>query len=98
MSNDNGYPLYRRCNNGRMVNKKKKPLDNGFVVPYNRMLLEKYRSHVNVQLCNQNKLIKYLFKYVNKGYDRVTSDFYQSHNNEKGVQTRDEIKMYYDCR
>lgn len=24
MSNDNGYPLYRRCNNGRMVNKKKK--------------------------------------------------------------------------
>lgn len=43
MSNDNGYPLYRRCNNGRMVNKKKKPLDNGFVVPYNRMLLEKYR-------------------------------------------------------
>lgn len=97
-SDDDGYPLYRRRKNGRTVKKKKIPLHNGFVVPYNRTLLEKYRAHINVELCNQSKSIKYLFKYVNKGHDQVTAAFYQSQNHDEDVQPRDEIKMYYDCR
>lgn len=32
-SDDDEYPLNRRRNDGRTVSKKKKPLDNGFVVP-----------------------------------------------------------------
>lgn len=90
--------IYRRRKNGRTINKKKIPLHNGFVVRYNRTLLEKYRAHINVELCNQNKSIKYLFKYVNKGHDRVTAAFYQSQKLEEGTHNRDEIKMYYDCR
>ncbi|XP_012832537.1 PREDICTED: uncharacterized protein LOC105953423 [Erythranthe guttata] len=93
-----GYPVYRRRENGRTVVKKKTYLDNGFVVPYNRALLKKYRAHINVELCNQNKSIKYLFKYVNKGHDRVTAAFYQSNNPGATPENRDEIKMYYNCR
>ncbi|KAL7135311.1 hypothetical protein ABFS83_11G085000 [Erythranthe nasuta] len=91
-------PLYRRREDGRTVTKKKTTLDNGFVVPYNRILLSKYRAHINIELCNQNKSIKYLFKYVNKGHDQVTAAFYETRNTDDGAEIRDEIKMYYDCR
>lgn len=98
MSDADGYPLYRRRKNDRIVIKKKAPLDNSYVVPYNRTLLATYKAHINVEFCNQNKSIKYLFKYVNKGHDRVTVAFYQTQGPEEPNQIRDEIKMYYDCR
>ncbi|KAL7132310.1 hypothetical protein ABFS83_12G064800 [Erythranthe nasuta] len=97
-SDADGFTVYRRREDGRTVTKKKTTLDNGFVVPYNRILLSKYRAHINIELCNQNKSIKYLFKYVNKGHDRVTSAFYETRNTDGGAEIRDEIKTYYDCR
>ncbi|XP_012853088.1 PREDICTED: uncharacterized protein LOC105972657 [Erythranthe guttata] len=97
-ANANGYPVYKRRENGRTVVNKKTYLDNGFVVRYNRALLKNYRAHINVELCNQNKSIKYLFKYVNKGHDWVWATFYQSNNPGATPESRDEIKMYYDCR
>ncbi|KAL7147924.1 hypothetical protein ABFS83_06G142700 [Erythranthe nasuta] len=93
-----GYPMYRRRESGRTVVKKKTNLDNGFVVPYNRALLKMYRAHINVELCNLNKSIKYLLKYINEGHDRVTATFYQSNNPGATYESRDKIKMYYDCR
>ncbi|XP_012828012.1 PREDICTED: uncharacterized protein LOC105949272 [Erythranthe guttata] len=93
-----GYPVYRRRDDGRTVRKKNTILDNGVVVPYNRVLLSKYRAHINIELCNQSKSIKYLFKYVNKGHDRVTAIFFQPPSTDVDPAVRDEIKMYYDCR
>lgn len=47
----------------------------------------------------QSEQVNQIFvQYVNKGHDRVTAAFYQSRSNDQGVQIRDEIKMYYDCR
>ena len=94
---DDGYPIYRRRDNGLVVLKDGVSLDNRYVVPHNRFLLMKYGGHINVEWCNQSRSIKYLFKYVHKGYDRVTTSFFQS--GVDGVEKNlDEVSLYYDCR
>ncbi|XP_071739059.1 uncharacterized protein [Rutidosis leptorrhynchoides] len=70
---ENGYPVYRRRDNESRVYKGEAELHNGYVVPYNPFLLKKFQSHINVERCNQSGAIKYLFKYINKGYDRITA-------------------------
>jgi hypothetical protein len=68
-------------------------LDNRSVVPYNASLIMKYNAHVNIEFCNKSNCIKYLFKYITKGVDRVIASI-QSGSNEEV----DEIKQFYDCR
>jgi hypothetical protein len=89
----NGYPLYRRRDTGVVVEKKGIELDNRSVVPYNPVLIMKYQAHVNIEFCNKGNCIKYLFKYMHKGVDRVTATL---RDNDDGFF--DEIKQYYDCR
>ena len=70
---DQGFPTYRRLEDSHFVVKNGVQLDNRYVVPYNIDFLVKYQSHLNVEWCNRSKAIKYLFKYINKGTDRVTA-------------------------
>ncbi|XP_042753167.2 uncharacterized protein LOC111906337 [Lactuca sativa] len=94
----NGFPLYRRRNDGHFVEKTGVQLDNRNVVPYNKYLLKRYQAHINVEWCNQGSSIKYLFKYINKGPDRATVSIVPSNNDSDNNDAVDEIKEYYDCR
>ena len=64
-----GFPIYRRRDAGVKARKSGVDLDNRWVVPHNLQVLKKFQAHINVEACNQSYLIKYLFKYCNKGAD-----------------------------
>jgi ATP-dependent DNA helicase PIF1 len=46
-------------------------LDNRYVVPYNKYLLKTFNCHINVEICSSVHSVKYLYKYVYKGHDRI---------------------------
>jgi hypothetical protein len=58
----NGYPIYRRRNTGHTVLVHGIELDNRWVVPHNVYLSTKYDVHINVEVCNNIRAVKYLFK------------------------------------
>ncbi len=70
------------------------------MVPHNVYLSTKYDVHINVEVCNNIRVVKYLFKYVCKGHDRATVEISRQSNNatEGNVVETDEIKKYLDCR
>jgi hypothetical protein len=69
IANLDGYPRYRRRMNGVTAKVGCHDVDNAWVVPYNPYLLLKYNCHINVEVCASIKSVKYLYKYVYKGYD-----------------------------
>ncbi|KAI5392584.1 hypothetical protein KIW84_077109 [Lathyrus oleraceus] len=94
-----GFPVYRRRDNGHTVLKNGIQVDNRNVVPYNAKLLTKYQAHINMEWYNQSTSIKYLFKYINKGYDRITAAIVPNDDGTSNQpQNIDEIKQYIDCR
>ncbi|XP_028793347.1 uncharacterized protein LOC114749047 [Neltuma alba] len=95
---EEGYPTYRRRNDGKTVNRKGIPLDNRYVVPYNATLLKLFHAHINVEKTNQSTAIKYLFKYVSKGNDRVVAGIYNNDHYDNGNNGFDEISHYLNCR
>jgi hypothetical protein len=77
--NEDSYPQYRRRDDGRTFTVRKPGApgqevvrDNRWVVPYNPYLLQKYRAHINVEVCATVQAIKYIHKYIYKGSDRTT--------------------------
>ncbi len=98
VTNVNGYPIYRRRDTGHTFLVHGIELDNHWVVPHNVYLLTKYDAHINIKVCNNIRVVKYLFKYVYKRHDRATVKISrQSDNATKGnVVEIDEIKKYLD--
>ena len=92
--NQNGYPLYQRSSKGLTIKKNVFDFDNSRVTPYNLYLLTKYNAHINVEICSSVTAVKYLFKYVYKGHDRVKFGFSENNKDE----SLDEIKNYLDAR
>ena len=64
-----GYPYYKRRNNGKKIMYRNKTVNNRFVVPYCPGLLRIFNCHINVEEVSSVKSVKYLYKYVYKGYD-----------------------------
>ena len=99
VENVNGYPSYRRRDDGKTIIIGQKEVDNRWIVPYNPWLSKKFDAHINVEICSSVKSIKYLFKYVYKGHDcanlelRVASD-----GQPQNVASIDEVSTYLDAR
>ncbi|XP_022015050.1 uncharacterized protein LOC110914568 [Helianthus annuus] len=100
---ENGYARYRRCQSTHFVQKHGISLDNGYVVPYNRSLLLHFHAHMNVEYFGWSMLIKYLFKYISKGTDRIkytvkkTPDI-TANSTDNTTTEIDEIKDFVDGR
>ncbi|XP_061999597.1 uncharacterized protein LOC133716991 [Rosa rugosa] len=91
---NDSYPVYRRRDNQSDMQSngnQNTPLDNSWVIPYNLWLLTKYDCHINVEICCSIKSVKYLYKYVYKGPDRVTFEVRPEAN-------QDEIRNFVDAR
>ena len=75
-----GFPLYKRVPGGHTVcfgtkfkdeNGNAATFDTRWVVPYNPYLSRKYAAHINVEVSTSLKSLKYLYKYVYKGFDKA---------------------------
>ncbi|XP_027174540.1 uncharacterized protein LOC113774172 [Coffea eugenioides] len=90
----NSYPLYRSRDDGNSVMIRDHKLDNRWVIPYNAYLLAKYDCHINVEICSAIEAVKYIYKYIYKGHDRV---IYQL-NAEEAEKIVDELKNFQSGR
>nr|GEX13634.1 DNA helicase [Tanacetum cinerariifolium] len=98
-----GFVHYRRRDTGIQTQRQSVWLHNKYVFPYNRTLCMRYYAHINVKYYVWTMLIKYLFKYISKGTDRVIANVIrptataESTTNVPGIQV-DEIKNYIKVR
>ncbi len=96
LMNEDGYPVYRRPNDGTVAEKKNRGksffVDNRNVVPHNRQLLLILDCHINVEICSTIKAIKYVFKYITKGPDRAAINI-QTEGGRVAVPPRNEIDV-----
>nr|GEX49078.1 DNA helicase [Tanacetum cinerariifolium] len=68
---ENGHVHYQRRDTSVSAKRNEFHLDNSYVVSYNRDLLLAFQAHINMEYCGWSMLIKYLFKYISKGTDKV---------------------------
>lgn len=61
---------------------------------FNLYLATKYNAHINVEVCSSVTAVKYLYKYVYKGHDKVSFGFSKNSTDEHV----DEIQNYLDAR
>jgi hypothetical protein len=90
------YPVYRRRDDGQVVEVMNSMLDNRWVIPFNPSLLMLYNCHINVEICSSIKVVKYLYKYIYKGPDGASHSVDKSDNGDKVVI--DESKRLRDAR
>ncbi|OBZ81898.1 hypothetical protein A0J61_10052 [Choanephora cucurbitarum] len=100
---ESGYPVYRRRRDDRGVMKRNGVLlDYFWVVPHNIYLCTKYDAHINVEVCSTVSAVKYIYKYVYKGYDRanvvISNSTQQKNSNNQNPVMHDEINHFVDAR
>ncbi|XP_056688081.1 uncharacterized protein [Spinacia oleracea] len=93
-NNTDGFPLYKRSDTGETVSIRRANLDNRWVIPYNPYLSSLFDCHINVEVCSSIQAVKYLYKYVYKGHDRISFNVVQ----DGEQRTVDEIAQYQSGR
>jgi hypothetical protein len=92
------FPNYRRRlpqNGGFSFQKNGFEVDNSWVVPYNPYLLLRYNAHLNVEVVHSVQAVKYLYKYINKGPDRIMVAMSSEDENNN---VRNEVQDYINAR
>ncbi|XP_035830951.1 uncharacterized protein LOC110868732 [Helianthus annuus] len=84
-----GYAHYKRLQGQHHTLRNGIQIDNSYVVPYNKRLCSRFNAHINVEYCGWNMMIKYLFKYISKGADRVRFAIYRAHQNSASTSTHE---------
>ena len=94
-ADNDGYPLYRRRKPGEggfethlKLRGQQITVDNRWVVPHSPLLTKTFNAHINVEVCNSVKSIKYICKYLHKGSDQAVFGL------EKHGAQRDEVARY----
>ncbi len=77
----NEYPVYRHRDTKCTILVHGVELDNGWVVPHNVYLSTKYDVHINVEVYNNIRVVKYLFKYVYKRHDHAIVEISRQNEN-----------------
>ena len=100
---NDGFPIYRRRNNGIFVERNGVKHDNWFIAPHNIDLLVKFQAHINVKWYNCSRSIKYLFKYITKGPNRATLILEENLHIDASTRMQnmtgtDEVKEYLNWR
>jgi hypothetical protein len=90
------YLVYRRRDDGQVVEVRNAKLDNKWVIPFNPSLLMLYNCHINAEICSSINAVKYLYKYIYKGPDGASCSVDKSNNGDKVVI--DEIKRFREAR
>jgi hypothetical protein len=67
-------------------------MDNRWIVPYNPILCIKYQAHINLEVVCSVRSVKYLYKYLTKGNDRVMVTL------PNGEEAFDEIETFANAR
>ena len=95
------YPVYKRRSpneGGRtaVIERygQKITIDNQLIVPYCPLLLEKYDCHFNVELVCSVVSVKYMYKYISKGPDRILVKITEENKEIK----KDEVTRFLNCR
>lgn len=99
LTNDNGYPLYRRRGptDGGFIaeikwkNNQMLTVDNRWVVPHSPILSRMFKAHINVEYCCSVKAIKYICKYINKGSDQAV---FTLHRDGEDTENINEVDRY----
>ncbi|XP_028059217.1 uncharacterized protein LOC114262950 [Camellia sinensis] len=83
-----GYSIYRHRNSGQVYTVRGQEVANKDVVPYNAYLSKRFNCHINIEVCAGVRCVKYIHKYIYKGYDRTTMV----------LRLINEIQQYLDAR
>ena len=102
-TSETGHTTYRRrspTQGGHLTQKtikdgQKVMLGNRWVVPYNPYLLLKYKTHINVEVCTTTASVKYLFKYVLKGQDKISLELVDENGQKNEVKAYEQGR-YFD--
>ncbi len=98
--NDNKYSAYHRQDNGYFIETRNQiQLDNRWIMLYNLKLITKYNVYINVKICSSDLVVKYLYKYIYKGYNQAIIILFQSNQLVSfKANLINKIKMYLNIR